>query len=343
MDAFPIDVVPLRRWLQSAPQILPCPLPPLRIASRLELVPAITVEHDVLVTGSDFIPIRADGTALLEQAVHTPSIFLDKKGRSVGRDAQGNALAHPGRVRPCDTPCLLVGGSTNYYHWLVDYLPRLLMADEHMSLAGLKLLVNEPLAPFQRETLELLGFRSADLMGVAPGESLRVRRLVMPTLLATTTVPHPAVVNMLRAAFPPRQPATASPRLYLQRQDAPTRRLVNHAALSELLQRHGVATRVPGAMSFQAQVDACAGAQVIVAVHGAGMANTLFCRPGTQVLEISSPERRVTSMALIARQGGLRHRFLDARVVTRGADGNPLLGDWEADLPQLGAALQALD
>lgn len=42
----------------------------------MDAFPVVTAEHDMLVTGSDFIPIRADGSALLEQAIHTPSVFL---------------------------------------------------------------------------------------------------------------------------------------------------------------------------------------------------------------------------------------------------------------------------
>lgn len=53
-------------------------------------------------------------------------------------------------VRFSDAPLFLVGGSRNYYHWMLDYLPRLALAGEDV-----KLLVNAGRAPFQDECLAL--------------------------------------------------------------------------------------------------------------------------------------------------------------------------------------------
>ena len=52
------------------------------------------------------------------------------------------------------------------------------------------------------------------------------------------------------------------------------------------------------------------GADEIVAVHGAGLTNLLFCRPGTRVIEIF-PENFVKSTYFwLARQLGLEYHYL---------------------------------
>lgn len=298
---------------------------------RVEIRPSMTRETELLITGRDFVPVRSDGSVLLDQAVHTPSIYVKKKRAVVGDEVQ------TGTVRRIDEPCFLLGGHANLYHWLVDQLPRFLMAREYAK--GLPLIVNGPMAPFQMESLVMLGVTNR-LIHVTEDESVLCRSVLFPYLLAQTTVPHPMIPKLIRDAFKPKH--GKGRRIYLSRRDATSRRLVNEAELSALLQRYGFETHVTGEMSLADQIALFSEADAVIAAHGAGMANMLFCPPGATVLEVAIKQWRVSSMVLLAQACGLRHKFIDATNIGVGADGNPLLADWFVDLEATERALSGL-
>ncbi len=66
-----------------------------------------------------------------------------------------------------------MGGNTNYYHWLIDYLPRLLLARKYVDIGRYRLIVNQSLLPFQRATLALLGVSDRQLLLVGDNEAIR--------------------------------------------------------------------------------------------------------------------------------------------------------------------------
>lgn len=296
--------------------------------------PSLTCHDDVLVTGLDWLPIRHGEVAL---QVHSPDHYFDKAYLAKAGIAQvlrrtpDGIHATPGIVRDLPGDSILIGGLQNHYHWLVDHLPRLLLARQHMTLP--RVLLHRPTA-VQAESLALLGIEAWETVDV--DESVRCERLWIPSLLARNTVAHPAVPALLRRAFPPR---ARLPRrsIYLSRRDATSRRLINEEALLRALPELEV--HVLSELSFQQQVDLFASCDTILAAHGAGMANVVFCSPGARIYEIFTPLHKVTSMQILSAVAGCRHEFVPARNVSLGADGRPLLGDWEVDVQAAFTAL----
>jgi capsular polysaccharide biosynthesis protein len=95
-------------------------------------------------------------------------------------------------------------------------------------------------------------------------------------------------VHAARAPFDlvPRAPGR---RLLLSRRDSPWRRIRNEEPIFHLLEPLGFELIVPGALSFDEQISAFRDATHIVSPHGAGLANILWCAPGTHVLEVFHP------------------------------------------------------
>jgi capsular polysaccharide biosynthesis protein len=338
---FPVAFTSFEKWNALAVQELPHPFGSQRIRcgpGHIVVDPAIAVHEDVAVLTTEWIPVHNNGTATFERMVHSPSLYM-QKARAV-RKQGGAYVARSTAEIKVSTPLVLVGGVANYYHWLADYLPRLLVADLFEQYSKWPLLLNKPLAPFQQESLELLGISEAARFCVEPGVTVRTPKLLVPTLMSSTTLMHSEAAGMVKDAFPPASQGSHR-RVYLSRRDASTRRLLNEDALIDLLGHYGFETFLPGKMSFQSQIDLCTGAEAVVAVHGAAMANLIFCEPGTEVFEISHPLRRVTSMQALAHHGGQRHRYIDAEIAGPSLSPNPLLNDWQVDLSMLKAALDA--
>ncbi len=184
---------------------------------------------------------------------------------------------------------LTTSRSDTYYHWLLDTLPRLHLLRE----AGVevdRLVVPQRLA-FQRQSLALLGLDPAQLLS-DPGLHVEARTLVVPTLPGSSGNPPRWACDFLRDAFPPaaRPPAPGRTRVVVSRARTATRVLRNEDELVEVLAGHGFARVTLEDLAFAEQVDLFRRAEVVVAGHGSGLANLVFCAPGTRVVELFSPE-----------------------------------------------------
>jgi capsular polysaccharide biosynthesis protein len=102
-------------------------------------------------------------------------------------------------------------------------------------------------------------------------------------------------------------------RLYLSRNDAQLRRVVNEDAVMALLEPLGFERIVPGQMSHDSQMAAFKQASHIVAPHGAALGHLPLCPPDAQVLEIFHPLYGTYAYAMLAAAVGLRYAAMIAR------------------------------
>ena len=180
----------------------------------------------------------------------------------------------------------------NYYHFLIDALPRLGLLEDALpgALAGVDAVLVDATTRYQRELADLLGLDRFRQLHPRRGLHLRADRMLVPSLPNTSTVVAPRTTQWLREALPPRTTAGLPERLYVTRGTTPhTRRVVREEELRERLVRRGFTVLDPGRLSVQEQIDHFAAARVVVAPHGAALTNLTFCRPGVRLLELFAP------------------------------------------------------
>lgn len=198
-------------------------------------------------------------------------------------------LPRPERLR--GSAAVLAVVDTNYWHWFFDLLPRILLLQLDDSLWGQidHFVVNPLRNRYQHETLEILGVPPARILEVRPGEThWKADQLIVPSIF--TEVPARWACGLLRERFTRSDDhETVGRRLYLSRADASTRRVLNEDGLFERLAAMGFEKVVMGGRSVADQCALFGSADVIVAPHGAGLTNLLFCRPGTAVVELFPP------------------------------------------------------
>lgn len=78
----------------------------------------------------------------------------------------------------------------------------------------------------------------------------------------------------------------ASGLLYVSRNEAKMRRVLNEDAMLPALRDLGFEIIRPGEMPLAAQIERFRTAKVVLAPHGAGLTNILFCRPDVTLIEI---------------------------------------------------------
>lgn len=72
----------------------------------------------------------------------------------------------------------------------------------------------------------------------------------------------------------------------------------------------GVSFIDPACISIEAQIDAFAHAKMVVGIHGAGLANIIWCKQNTRVIEIFHPNFSPWCYAILANQIGLEYYCL---------------------------------
>ncbi len=228
-------------------------------------------------------------------------------------DGGGRVKVHepgePGRV--VEEPCVLMASRFvhhNYYHWTFEGLTRLWALSALPGGDRLPLVFpSTQLRPFHTDTLRAMGLRNP----IYPlnHRLTRFERLYVPSFLDGATV-TPRQVAWLRdtlfRTFP--QARQGGPRrIYVSRRDANARRVLNEDAVLAVLQRHGFELVVPGALSVAEQIRAFAGAEVVVAPHGAGNSNIAFCPPGAVFLELLPASNACALYWMLANVAELRY------------------------------------
>ena len=215
---------------------------------------------------------------------------------------------------------LLAGGGAamgNYYHWLIDSLPRLHLAREAGLLPEIDyFLVYDKTCSFVRESLLAFGIRPAQLLDVSTHRHLRAKRLLVTSPVRGNGRHSPYWVrDFLRRAYLT-QPLAAprfAPRVFISRRDASMRRLRNEPAVEAVLREFGFVTYVLSDLSFADKVNLFSCAEVLVGTVGAGMANLMLAAPGTPLLEFHPATFVEPESMDTAYRAGLPYHWLTGR------------------------------
>jgi tetratricopeptide (TPR) repeat protein len=190
---------------------------------------------------------------------------------------------------------VLSGLSGNvYFHWMVDVLPRLeILKQQGVDLAEIDgFVVNSIQRPFQRETLEKLGIPLSKIIESDVHSHLQAEELIVPAFPSSVGWVSPWIIQFHRQRFATaiQAPEVDYPeRIYITRKKAQYRRIFNESEVIECLKQYGFETVELETISVEQQAALFAHAKVIIAPHGAGLTNLMFCRPDTQVIELISP------------------------------------------------------
>lgn len=247
--------------------------------------------RDTKILGGEWLPLSSTDTLFTQQMAQATDSLLHKSRFARLVSKTHVLLELPQTHRTIDSG-LLIGGSTNYYHWLIDFFPRFhLLEKAGIPFRSTPIIVNNRLTHFQLETLDLLGICREQMIEVDTGQVVEVGNLVIPAILSSNTFVAQEVLSWLRQFGLSRLPnnhTTGNRRLFISRADATVRRLINEEDVYAALEPLGFELFVPGAHSFIEQVEAFSIAECIVGPHGAGLTNLVFAPQNTVIIDIKN-------------------------------------------------------
>jgi len=176
----------------------------------------------------------------------------------------------------------------NYYHWLIDILPRLHLLEESGLLIDKYVFGILPLR-YQLDTLSMLGIPESRIVQIGDNQfHCRAAKLVVPALPARLGICPKWACDYVRSRLlPAHLPKSGEyARIYISRDDSPKRKVINEDEVLQVLGAKGFKKVVLGPLPFEEQVRIFHSAEWVVSPHGAGLANLVFCGPGTKVVEL---------------------------------------------------------
>ena len=176
----------------------------------------------------------------------------------------------------------------NYYHWTLEGLGRLAAADSAMIEAASHVLVPPLRNGFQHDGLALTGLSNKRIIELDIGDSVEAERLLLPVNMAGEWRPHPRLGHFFRnvsGAVPP-PPDRLPDRIYVDRRRSSRRPLANEDEVISALMKYGFVPIQLETLPLAGQITLFRNASMIVAPHGAGLANILFARPGCALIEL---------------------------------------------------------
>jgi capsular polysaccharide biosynthesis protein len=188
----------------------------------------------------------------------------------------------------------------NFYHWMIDLLPRLWLLEQAGFTARSfdHVFVNGTNLSWETDSLVACGFRKEQIRICSRLQRYQIERLIVPDLVINYEEFAVWKARFLRRLFHWKE-SPGTRRIFCGRKNTTWRRLTNEEALFARLQPLGFVNLDPSGMSLSEQARLFSEAAIVVAVHGATLTNCVYLPGNAFIIEIqnrAAPQTYYTSM-----------------------------------------------
>jgi len=209
-----------------------------------------------------------------------------------------------------DEAFTLLGAHTDFFgHWMVEYLPKFVIAILSGALPEVPVLIDAHMPPSHRQSLELLYGADLQLIEVPAFRTVHVRKLwYAPTLsymplhekrnerFSWDAIAGPASRLAVAGTAMKRRADVAlgssgghATRVFLARKSFRHRKLTNAPEIQAIAAERGFHVAYPEDLDFAGQVNLMRHATHVIAPEGSALFLTFFSPPGARVCVLSHP------------------------------------------------------
>jgi capsular polysaccharide biosynthesis protein len=176
----------------------------------------------------------------------------------------------------------------NYYHWMTQALPRLLMASKS-QLPFTLLLPKDHCLPFHIASLKMLGISNWITFDIGK-KYYEVHDLIYPSRDIQIGDYHDGLINDLAYILRKGIEALRNKKtfLFIHRKSTAARRILNEDQVLSAVLSHGFKVVYFENLSLEEQKLLAGKASILAGVHGAGLTNMLFMEKGGRVFELTT-------------------------------------------------------
>ena len=201
-----------------------------------------------------------------------------------------------------------------YGHWLLDFLPRIFLAEKHARYLGCIAHIFMPLPPnFAIKILKLLNVNCRFTYFNQPEPIILDRVLAVPSMKLGARYSRNFVGETFKRLKIHRDAnANHSKYILVGRRKAPMAK--NFNALQNMLLKRGFEVIYPEDYGIQEQISIFKAARVIVGEDGSAMHNVGFCDPGAKVVITARSSRRNVWHVSVTQYASIKLAYLASAV-----------------------------
>lgn len=210
--------------------------------------------------------------------------FLESYG-SMGRWIQARPIHRKDGYRLTTNAPVTCINSTGYAHFIMEELPRLLWALKQYP--DLRLICPAKIPGYMTDIYSELRKRHILQHDPIPvsAENVIADDFVFTQAEAYSGFWNKSDIECLRNAFMTTAPSLNKVNIYVSRRHS-SRSFANEAELEQALTSRGFQIVSLEKLKIMEQIEIFRNAAVLVASHGAGLANIVWCSPGTKIIEM---------------------------------------------------------
>lgn len=289
----------------------------------------VSIINHAVITGGSSLVISGAGDLLSDEMVDFPTedfgiksphiVYRYKNKVILSYRKKPNTRIKEGILLSCDH-------DNNYFHWLVECLPKLVFIDDQKQFKEVPLLLPYGLHENLLAALTRVNINNHPIINLSPGIAYRVDRLVFPSNLSRVVDRYKGspvfdtdivlshkwiarVADLLKNDVKNKKKPWR--KLYLTRRKG-LRALGNQEEIELMLFKHNFEIVELDGVSLDFQIELFSQASVIVAPTGAALTNMLFCQPGTKVIILMS-NHETTNFSFWSNLGDIA--MLDVKII----------------------------
>ena len=239
----------------------------------------------------------------IRESISWPFESILSHGLNVPETKSARAL----EFENADEPAIVFPSTPNYYHWLIEELPLILRAHQEFPNANY-LVFDEQISDKHQTVAHYLGITLQ-----AVPLTIQLADQVLPGRANDSWFIHPQDAQALfhlgkgLTKSEPRH----SEKIYISRRFS-SRSLENEEDIEGELAQDGFQIVHLENMPWLNQIQTFQNAEVVVAPHGAGLANLVFTKPGAQLVELTNGYHYNRCFEWICHVQGHDYRKVDA-------------------------------
>ncbi|MES2132773.1 MAG: glycosyltransferase family 61 protein [Bacteroidota bacterium] len=206
--------------------------------------------------------------------------------------------------------------SLGYFHWMCDFLPRLIAAEKYLNDYTL-VLPNNHAHSFVEDSLKVFGVKN--VLRFSDKEYVTCSDALIPDYVSNSGDNNPFVMTKLRQKFidfytPRVDHINYAKHIYVSRARAKGRYIENETEVIKMLESLGYKTIYFEEYSLKEQISIAFNCKNLIGLHGANLTNLIFMNPNANILELRKEnDRRNNYYFSLASSFHLNYFYLQCR------------------------------
>ena len=212
-------------------------------------------------------------------------------------------------------------GNNNYFHWMFDILPRLIILEKFYNLNDINFFYCPQIKPWQLSTLSIFNIGNDKLINSNLYRHIQADKILAVShpwyskgLILNEAKNLPSwIINEIAFKFEKYgKKFECNDKIFIDRRESKYNhcQIINDEEIKTYLKRKGFAVYKVGELNFFEQIYLFQNAKIVIGAHGAAFTNLIFCKENTKVLDIIPENHPNTVDETIAKVKNLNFKFI---------------------------------